>query len=456
MIRADFLLRRLFARRLFALALVLPLVALGAAPVRAEVHIDINKAKVEPLPIAIPDFAGNTANEIQLGRDLTQVISADLERSGLFQPLDQKAFIEKISTNQAQPRFADWRIINAQALVTGIATMQPDGRARIEFRLWDVLAEQHLTGFGYTTTPQNWRRIAHIIADEIYKRITGESGYFDTRIVYISESGPADKRIKRLAIMDQDGANHRFLTDGRSLVLTPRFSPSPNAQEITYLSYIRGVPRVYLFNIDTGQQEVLGDFPGMTFAPRFSPDGNKVIMSMAINGKTDIWTMDLRTRKATRITDSPAIDTSPSYSPDGTKIVFNSDRGGTQQLYTMNADGSDIKRISGFSSGRYGTPVWSPRGDLIAFTKIEGGEFFIGVMRPDGTGERLLTKAFLVEAPTWAPNGRVLMYFRQTQSDARGQGGRTRIYSIDLTGYNEREVITPQDASDPAWSPLIP
>jgi len=216
------------------------------------------------------------------------------------------------------------------------------------------------------------------------------------------------------------------------------------------------VPRVYLFNIDTGQQEVLGDFPGMTFAPRFSPDGNKVIMSMAINGKTDIWTMDLRTRKATRITDSPAIDTSPSYSPDGTKIVFNSDRGGTQQLYTMNADGSDIKRISGFSSGRYGTPVWSPRGDLIAFTKIEGGQFFIGVMRPDGTGERLLTNAFLVEAPTWAPNGRVLMYFRQTQSDARGQGSRTRIYSIDLTGYNEREVITPQDASDPAWSPLIP
>jgi TolB protein len=419
-------------------------------------HLDITKGKIEPLPIAIPDFAGNAANEIQLGRDMTQVISADLERSGLFLPMDQRAFIEKITTNQTQPRFGDWRIINAQALVTGAATMQPDGRARIEFRLWDVLAEQHLTGFGYTTTPQNWRRIAHIIADQIYKRITGEDGYFDTRIVYISESGAADRRVKRLAIMDQDGANHRFLTDGRSLVLTPRFSASPNAQEITYLSYTRGSPRVFLFNIDTGQQEVLGDFPGMTFAPRFSPDGNKVIMSMSTNGKTDIWTMDLRTRKATRITDSPAIDTSPSYSPDGKQIVFNSDRGGTQQLYVMNADGGDIKRISGFSSGRYGTPVWSPRGDLIAFTKIEGGQFFIGVMRPDGSGERLLTQAFLVEAPTWAPNGRVLMYFRQTQSDARGQGGRTRLYSIDLTGYNEREVITPQDASDPAWSPLIP
>jgi TolB protein len=442
--------------RCLALALLLSVVVPMASAAGSELHLDITKGKIEPLPIAIPDFAGNAANEIQLGRDMTQVISADLERSGLFLPIDQRAFIEKITTNQTQPRFADWRVINAQALVTGAATMQPDGRARIEFRLWDVLAAQHLTGFGYTTTPQNWRRIAHIIADQIYKRITGEDGYFDTRIVYISESGAADRRVKRLAIMDQDGANHRFLTDGRSLVLTPRFSPSPNAQEITYLSYTRGSPRVFLFNIDTGQQEVLGDFPGMTFAPRFSPDGNKVIMSMSANGKTDIWTMDLRTRKATRLTDSPAIDTSPSYSPDGKQIVFNSDRGGTQQLYVMNADGGDIKRISGFSSGRYGTPVWSPRGDLIAFTKIEGGQFFIGVMRPDGSGERLLTQAFLVEAPTWAPNGRVLMYFRQTQSDARGQGGRTRLYSIDVTGYNEREVITPQDASDPAWSPLIP
>jgi TolB protein len=439
-----------------SIALAAALIVTGSLAAHAELHLDITKGKIEPLPIAIPDFAGNATNEVQLGRDMTQVISADLERSGLFLPIDQRAFIEKISTNQTQPRFADWRIINAQALVTGTATMQPDGRARIEFRLWDVLAEQHLTGFGYTTTPQNWRRIAHIIADQIYKRITGEDGYFDTRIVYISESGAADRRVKRLAIMDQDGANHRFLTDGRSLVLTPRFSPSPNAQEITYLSYTRGSPRVFLFNIDTGQQEVLGDFPGMTFAPRFSPDGNKVIMSMSANGKTDIWTMDLRTRKATRLTDSPAIDTSPCYSPDGKQIVFNSDRGGTQQLYVMNADGGDIKRISGFNSGRYGTPVWSPRGDLIAFTKIEGGQFFIGVMRPDGSGERLLTQAFLVEAPTWAPNGRVLMYFRQTQSDARGQGGRTRLYSIDLTGYNEREVITPQDASDPAWSPLIP
>ncbi|HUH84307.1 MAG TPA: Tol-Pal system beta propeller repeat protein TolB, partial [Stellaceae bacterium] len=365
-------------------------------------------------------------------------------------------FVDKDAATRTPPNFNDWRVINAQLLVTGTVEGQNDGRLQVEFRLWDVLDEQQMTGVRYTTTPQNWRRIAHIMADAIYKRITGEDGYFDTRIVYISETGPANKRIKRLAIMDQDGANHRFLTDGRALVLTPRFSPS--TQEITYLSYARGVPRVYLFNIDTGQQEVLGDFPGMTFAPRFTPDGNKVLMSLAIDGNSDIYSLDLRTRQATRLTDSPAIDTSPSASPDGKQIVFNSDRGGTQQLYVMNADGSDPKRISFDGDARYGTPVWSPRGDLIAFTKFGGslgGQFSIGVMRPDGSGERILATGFLVEGPTWAPNGRVLMFTRQGRTDSSGNG-RSRIYSIDLTGHNEREVVTPQDASDPAWSPLLP
>jgi TolB protein len=445
----------LFARGLCSLALAALLISVGAPlPAHAELHIDINKGKVEPMPIAIPDFAGAGPTEQQIGRDVTQVVTADLERSGLFAPIDQKAFIQKGTDTKTEPRFGDWRIINSQALVTGDVESQSNGSVKISYRLWDVLAEQHLVGSQLTAPQQQaWRRIAHVIADQIYKRITGEDGYFDTRIVYISETGPQDRRVKRLAIMDQDGANHRFLTDGRSLVLTPRFSPT--AQEITYLSYLRGTPRVYLFNIDTGQQEVLGDFPGMTFAPRFSPDGHKVIMSLALNGKTSIYTLDLRSRQATRVTDSPAIDTSPCYSPDAKQIVFNSDRGGSQQLYVMDADGGNIRRIS-FGNGRYGTPVWSPRGDLIAFTKFDASKFYIGVMRPDGSGERLLTQSFLVEAPTWAPNGRVLMYFRQEPTDSKGKGGTTRLYSIDLTGYNEREVITPQDASDPAWSPLSP
>ena len=424
----------------------------SGGPVRAELRIDITSGKVEPMPIAIPALAGGAPNESQAGQDLAGVVSADLERSGLFRPLDPRSFIQNVSVFDIQPRFGDWRQINAQALVTGSVKTQGDGRLRVEFHLWDVFAEQQLTGYGYTTTQQNWRRIAHIIADEIYKRITGEEGYFDTRIVYISEAGSPEKRIKRLALMDQDGANNRFLTDGRTLVLTPRFSPT--SQEITYLSYANGSPRVYLFNIDTGQQEVVGDFPGMTFAPRFSPDGNRVVLSRAENGVSNLFALDLRTRRPTRLTDSQAIDTSPCFAPDGSKIVFNSDRGGSQQLYVMSAAGGDARRIS-FGSGKYGTPVWSPRGDLIAFTKIDSGSFFIGVMRPDGSGERLLTRDFLVEGPTWAPNGRVLMYFRQSPTDSRGHGGSVRLYSIDLTGSNQREVTTPMDASDPAWSPLL-
>jgi len=342
-------------------------------------------------------------------------------------------------------------VINSQALVSGNVRFEPDGRLRFEFRLWDVFAEAQMAGFAYMTPFTNWRRVAHIIADAIYKRITGEEGYFDSRIVYIAETGDLAKRVKRLAIMDQDGANQKYLTDGSALVLTPRFSPT--RQEITYLSYFNDTPRVYLFDINTGRQEMLGAFEGMTFAPRFSPDGNSVIMSYAKEGNSDIWIMDLRTRNARQITYDPAIDTSPSFSPDGRQITFNSDRGGSQQLYVMDADGRNVRRIS-FGQGRYATPVWSPRGDLIAFTKFYGGRFYIGVMRPDGTGERLLTESFLDEAPTWSPNGRVLAFFRQTPTDRSGKGGVTRLYSVDLTGYNLREIKTPTDASDPAWSPL--
>ncbi|MEE8559333.1 MAG: Tol-Pal system beta propeller repeat protein TolB [Alphaproteobacteria bacterium] len=435
-----------------AAAIAVPLL-LGAKGTLAELRIDITRGRVEPLPIAITNFLGESVQRNQTGQDIARVISADLERSGLFRPIDPRAFIQTPASLRVQPRFSDWRQVNAQALVSGAVKIQTDGRLRVEFRLWDVFAEQQMVGRAYGTTPQNWRRVSHIIADAIYNRITGEEGYFDTRVVYIAESGRKERRVKRLAIMDQDGENHRFLTDGRHLVLTPRFSPT--TQEITYLSYFADKPRVYIFNIDTEQQEVLGDFPGMTFAPRFSPDGNTVVMSLASDGNSEIYTMDLRTRAVKRLTNHPAIDTAPSFSPDSRNIIFESDRGGSQQLYVMGAGGSNVTRIS-FGEGRYATPVWSPRGDLIAFTKLHKGRFFIGVMRPDGSGERLLTESFLVEGPTWAPNGRVLMFFRQTPADDQGRGGNSRLYSIDITGYNEREVVTPLDASDPAWSPLIP
>ena len=423
------------------LALVCVLVQF--APANALVEIDLTKGNVEPLPIAITEFVGDP-----VAQDIVSVIEADLGNSGLFRPISREAFIDKQTGPDAVPRFEDWRVINAQALVMGRVVPQPDGRLKAEFRLWDVFGGEQIVGQQFFTTPDNWRRVAHIIADAIYTALTGEKGYFDTRIVYIEESGPKDARVKKLAIMDQDGANARALTTGGALVLTPRFSPT--RQEITYMSFEGGNPRVYLLQIVTGQREIVGNFPGMTFSPRFSPDGQKIIMSLQQEGNANIYAMDLRSRNTTRLTSSSAIDTAPSYSPDGNRVVFESDRGGKQQLYVMNADGSGQERIS-FGQGSYSTPVWSPRGDLIAFTKQSGGQFAIGVMKPDGSGERILTEGFHNEGPTWAPNGRVLMFFRE----APGQSGGPKLYSIDLTGYNERQIPTPGFASDPAWSPLL-
>jgi TolB protein len=420
-----------------------------AAPALAELKIDITRGTVEPIPIAVTDFHSPAGDATEIGRRIAGVVKNDLDRSGLFRSINEAAFIQRPEEMLDQPRFPDWRQINAQALVTGQLVVEQGGRLRVEFRLWDVFAAQHLIGLRFGSAEDAWRRIAHKIADAIYERLTGESGYFDTRIVYVAESGPQAKRTKRLAIMDQDGANFRYLTDGRALVLTPRFSPT--TQEITYLSYERDQPHVYLRNIDTGRQELLGNFPGMTFAPRFSPDGNKVVLTYAKGGDSNIYEMDLRTRRVMQLTRDPAIDTSPSYSPDGSSIAFESDRGGSQQIYIMRSDGSDVRRIS-FGQGRYGTPVWSPRGDLVAFTKISQGRFYIGVMRPDGSQERLIAEDYLVEGPTWAPNGRVLMFFRQSSRDPDS----AELVSIDITGHNERTLVTSTAASDPAWSPLIP
>jgi TolB protein len=400
---------------------------------------------VAPIPIAIPPFVGD---DPKLAADIAGVVAADLERSGLFQPMDPASYLENIRDINALPRFVDWRQIGAEALAVGRVVRGGDGRLTSEFRLWDVTSAKQLAGQRFTTNAQNWRRVGHLVADQVYERLTGEKGYFDTRVVYVDETGPKEKRVKRLAIMDQDGANVRLLSQGQELVLTPRFNPV--ASEIAYMAYTRDQPHVFLMNLETGQREAVGEFPGMTFAPRFSPDGHRVIMSLQKDSDSDIFEMDLRTRQSRQLTSSGALDTGPCYSPDGRQIVFESDREGTQQLYVMNSDGSNQRRLS-MGEGRYSTPVWSPRGDYIAFTKQLAGRFLIGVVRPDGSGERVLTEGFHNEGPTWAPNGRVLMFFRESQ----GEGGGPRIYSVDLTGYNERVVSTPSFGSDPAWSPLL-
>ena len=409
----------------------------------AQLQVDITSGRVEPMPIAIPNFYAND----DIGNQMAGVIRTNLEFSGLFKPLDPNAFIQPpMSLANEGPRFPEWRPLGAQALVSGTIALQPNGQYKVDYRLFDVSLGSQIDGMSYTTNADNWRRIAHIISDKIFERLTGEKGFFDTRIVYIAESGGMKNRVKRLAIMDQDGANHRYLTDGSYLVLTPRFSP--NAQEIVYMSYFRNRPRVYLYNIDTGQQRVLGDFPGMTFSPRFSPDGNSVAMSLSENGSSNIYVLNIRSGAKRRLTNTRDIDTSPSFSPDGNRIVFESDRSGSQQLYVMNADGSNAQRIT-FEKGRYASPVWSPRGDYIAFTKMRDGKFYIGLIKPDGSGERLISTARHVEGPSWAPNGRYLVYFKEV---ARGNRRDVKSYVIDVTGFNERMIPTPGDASDPSWS----
>ena len=426
----------------------------------ALIEVDITRGNLSPLPVAVSPLSSDKKSlaEVEkilkikdIGSEISLVVENNLKQTGLFNPLAKDAFLQKPDIAHFKPRFEDWKLIKAQALITGKVEIINEN-LRVEFRLWDVLAAKEMLAIAFTTVPTNWRRVGHIITDKVYERLTGEKGYFDTRIIYVAEEGPKTKRIKKLAIMDQDGFNVKYLTLGNELVLTPRFNPTN--QMVTYLSYFRNLPRVYLLDIETGVQEVVGDFPGMTFAPRFSPDGKKIIMSFASDGNSDIYTMDLENRIVERITNHPSIDTSPSYSPNGRYICFNSDRSGYQQIYVMKSDGSNVKRIS-FGRGLYGTPVWSPRGDLIAFTKLHKGKFYIGVMRIDGSGERLLTENFYQEAPSWSPNGRVLVFYRETKTDEKGEGFSAKLWSIDLTGYNERQVPTKTDASDPSWSSLL-
>ena len=426
----------------------------------ALIEVDITRGNLNPLPVAVsPLFIDSTSESkiskelgnLNIGLEISTIIENNLKKTGLFNPLNQDAFIQKPDIAHLKPRFEDWQLIKAQALITGKVEML-ENNLRVEFRLWDILAGREMLALAFTTVHNNYRRVGHIITDKVYQRLTGEQGYFDTRIIYVAEEGPKTQRIKKLAIMDQDGANTKYLTLGNELVLTPRFNPTN--QMVTYLSYFRNLPRVYLLDIETGVQEVVGTFPGMTFAPRFSPDGKKIIMSFAKDGNSDIYTMNLESREVEQITDHPSIDTSPSYSPNGKLITFNSDRSGYQQIYVMRSDGSNVKRIS-FGTGIYGTPVWSPRGDLIAFTKLHKGKFYIGVMRIDGKGERLLTENYYQEAPSWSPNGRVLIFYRETKSGDQGEGFSATLWSIDLTGYNERKVETLTDASDPSWSSLL-
>ena len=451
----TFNLKALLKTMAATVAAVVTLLAVPAVVLAQDgLHATVDQGVIEPMPIAI-EITGADASGSDLGAQISKVVSADLERSGFFAPIDPNAFIQTSLDVRVTPDFPNWTAINAQALSNGRGYIDSDNHLQIEFCLWDIYGQkQLLTGATandnrckkVTATPENWRRMAHKIADIIYTTLTGEDGYFDTRIVFVAESGPRGKRIKRLAIMDQDGANPQYLTDGSTKVMTPRFSA--DSQQVAYMALSADSARIYVFDLETGRQESVGEIKGMVFSPRFSPDGSKLAFSVSTGGSTSLYVMNLRNRGLTRLTSGSAIDTSPSFSPDGSQIAFTSDRGGSPQIYVMNADGSGIHRIT-FGGGLYSTPVFSPKGDLLAFTKQSGGRFSIGVMHPDGSGEKLLTSSYLEEGPTWAPNGRYIMFFREPP------GGLPSLWTVEVTGRIERPVPYPGGASDPAWSPRL-
>ena len=431
----------LFAAALMALGAALPAIAQGP------LQITVTEGVIEPLPFAIPNFQAETAGAETVAAQISRVVAEDLAGTGLFREIGPESFISTVTDFAAAVPYADWRAINAQALITGAVSVSGN-QLVVKFRLHDVFSGAELgEGLQFAGDAAAWRRMGHKVADVVYSRITGESGYFDSRVVFVAESGPKDNRLKRLAIMDYDGANIQYLT-GSGLVLAPRFSPS--GDRVLYTSYETGSPQIFVLDVQSVTPRPVGTAPGeMAFSPRFSRDGTQVIYSLSNGGNSDIYITDLASGQHARLTEAPSIETAPSLSPDGTRIVFESDRSGTQQLYIMPISGGEAQRIS-FGDGRYSSPVWSPRGDLIAFTKQADGYFYIGVMRTDGSEERLLTRSFLDESPTWSPNGRVIMFTRETQ----GETGGPSIYSVDISGRNLRQVPTGGMASDPSWGPL--
>ncbi len=431
-------------------AIALGLASLSGAAQAEPLRILIDGGVIEPMPFAVPDFIAENGGAGELAGDLARLVAADLTGTGLFREIPAEAYIATVSSFDAPVAYNDWQAINTQALITGSVAASGD-KVVVKFRLFDIVSGEPLgDGLQFVGSKKGWRRMAHKVADAVYSRITGEGGYFDSRVVYVAESGPKDARQKRLAVMDYDGANVAYLTDSSSIVLAPRFSPS--GDRILFTSYTSGFPRIYVMDTASLQTRVLDEQPGtMTFAPRFAPDGRTVVFSLEQDGNADIYAMDSDSGDVRQLTNAPSIETAPSYSPDGSQIVFESDRSGSQQIYVMPAGGGEPVRISS-GKGKYGTPVWSPRGDLIAFTKISGGQFHIGVFRTDGSEERLLTSSFLDEGPTWAPNGRVVMFTRETS----GAGGSATLWSVDISGRNPHQVPTEGAASDPAWSPLLP
>lgn len=424
-------------------------ICFNISDVSALLKVQVNRGIFSPIPIAVTDFVSDNS---ELGKNISQVIANDLGSSGLFRTVPKDAYIQDCESLNKVVRFPDWRLIKVDGLVYG-DVKESGGQITVTFKLVDVFSEKQMLALQMQSSKSDWRKLAHMISNTIYERLTGEKGYFTTKVAYVSETGRADQRVKRLAIMDYDGENHRYLTTGRTFVMTPRFSPDGN--KIAYFTIINHQGNVYIYDINNHTTELLGRFKGMSYAPRFSADGKFILFSVAEGMTSHIFEMDLKTRTKRQLTKVPALNTSPYYSPDGSKIAFVSDRSGTPQIYIMERSGEfggeSAKRIT-YGQGRYYTPVFSPNGQHLAFTKTYMGTFYVGVLKPDGTSERTLAQGFFVEAPTWSPNSQMVMYTRRTQINPNTKSEVARVYSVHVSGFNEREILTPQDATDPEWS----
>lgn len=428
--------------RRFHLLFVIVIIAVAGffKPAFAQLIVDVNEGHKRPLQIAIADFSGPK------GVDISQVVRDDLASSGIFNVQDPKTFLAKNFDVNLTPKFSDWQPTKTEALVVG-AGVSDKQKLRVEFRLWDIYGESQTLGLEFSSTEENWRRIAHKIADAIYGRLTGAGGMFDTRVVFVAESGPKTNRVKRLALIDQDGANPSYLTDGSETILNPHFNAS--GQQIVYSALSEKGLRLWIFDIETGRKEAITNVGENVFSARFSPDGKSIAYSSERDGNIEIMVKNLVTGASNKLTNHPAIDTSPSFSSNQKQIVFTSDRSGSPQIYKVNLDGSGLARIS-FGDGQYSTPVWSPNGDLIAFTKKVGGNFQIGIMKPDGSGEHILTSSYMVEGPSFSPNGRAIIFQREG-----APGEVPSLWTIDVSGANLRKLATLGSGSDPTWSPML-
>jgi TolB protein len=432
-------------RRLISAVLVAA--GLAASPATAQSGEAPPVLVVAVPPLATPKDVETAAGTTwAIANQIADVIAKDLRWSRRFMPVDVKSMRPPSYPEVTAPAYATWRAAGARALVSGFVQAREDGRLTVGCYLYDAHSERELTRKGFLINPTDWARAAHKCADAVYAEFTGEPGLFQARVAYIDESGPPAARVKRLAVQEIDGGGHKFLTQGDAPVMTPVWSPG--GEHLAYTSLIAGQPHVRLIDTETGDHRPLRQDATITFAPAFAPDGDRMVFSAAVSGNTDLQLIDLRNGRTWRLTTAPGIDTSASFSPDGRKIVFESDRSGTQQLYVMNANGSNQRRIS-FAGGGYASPRWSPDGEHIAFTKLYGSVKRIGVMKADGTGERILTSGGVDQAPSWGPSGQhVLFQGRSFRT------GKTGLFVTSLAGGELREIETPRDAFDPAWSGL--